>query len=116
MKIAINIKSKNKITPDIKREIITKLSNLTTDDFFSWKNDNLVAVSCANTDKHNKMLILLSLFTDYNYRKYGTFTDFSCADYNPIRFRGYDSSEKLEALNEFINSISDLSEVEIEIN
>jgi hypothetical protein len=105
----VNPKSENQLRADI----LVKLHDLLvgcTSHFFTWKNSDLCANKCANVNLHNRLVILLALFTDSNYNS-GTYTQF----YNPVAFCGYDNVEKLLALEAFVDSIPSLLHVKIEL-
>lgn len=117
MKITINTTKQptpKKSYDALREDIVDKLNKMVgTTEFFAWDYDELRTGTCANVGMHNRLVILLSLFTDSNCKKYGTFTCFQhCI--NPISFCGYKTLDMLEALEKFIDSI-DLNESEIEI-
>jgi hypothetical protein len=91
---------------EIKR-ILDKLVHMNTS-FFSWDGDSLKAEQCANTETHNRLIILLALFTDSNI---ATFTEFGNKG---TSFRNFRTIESLENLLSFVESI-DLKNCEIEI-
>lgn len=99
----------------LKKEIVEKLNRLTTSlnsNFFSWDGDVMKISSCANTDIHNKLVILMSLFTDSNSNVYCTYTSFGSG----VSFYGYNTLESLTVLNNFVDSIPNVvKEIEIEI-
>jgi hypothetical protein len=112
MKITVS-KGTPKNADELRVDIITKLNNLAGSGgkFFSWNGDTLTTQNCANVNFHNKLVILLALFTDSNYNS-GTYTQF----YDPVAFCGYGNVEKLLALKAFVDSIPSLKDVNIELN
>ena len=123
MKITINTnntkslpKSEDALKKEIaKKEIAEKLNRLAacnTLNFFSWDGDTLGVRSCSNTDVHNKLVILVSLFTDSSNNKYCTYTSFG----DGVNFCGWQTIEGLESLNDFVDSVPDPRTVAIEIN
>ena len=114
MKITVS-KGTHKVTPktvsELRSDIADKLNKMVGSvDFFSWVGLELTVQSCANVNLHNRLVILLALFTDSNYNS-GTYTQF----YNPVAFCGYDNVEKLLALEAFVDSIPSLLHVKIEL-
>ncbi len=101
----------------LKVEIAGKLNKLidSTINFFFWKTDALNVGSCSNCSMHNKLIILLAMFTDSNNEKYGTFTSFNSI-HAGISFENYNTIEKLVALNRLVDSIPNLKEVKFEFN
>jgi hypothetical protein len=104
----VNPKSENQLRADI----LVKLQDLLgcASHFFTWKNSDLCANKCANVDLHNRLVILLALFTDSNLSK-GAYTSFS----EGVSFCEYDNVEKLLALEAFVKSIPSLYDVKIEL-
>lgn len=117
MKIKINItKAPSSKSEDVlKKDIVDKLNNsiFSAKGFFCWEDDTLRAKSCSNVSLHNKLIILLSLFTDSNYISYGTFTSFNSLGY--IGFLNYKNLEILVALDKFVDSIKCLNKIQIEV-
>jgi hypothetical protein len=115
MKITVS-KGTPQVTPksenQLRADILVKLHELLgcASRFFTWNNSDLCANKCANVNLHNRLVILLALFTDSNYNS-GTYTQF----YNPVAFCGYDNVEKLLALEAFVKSIPSLYDVKIEL-
>jgi len=120
MKITINSEKEKPIikksSDDFRNEISKKLNALSsTSNFAFWEGNDLYFTGCANVDIHNKLIILLSLFTDNNNREYHTYTSFNSMA-SRISIKNYNTVEKLNALNEFVDTIPKLEEVKIEIN
>ena len=119
MKITINTEKEakpQKTVYKIRSEIADKLNELAgSGDFFTWENEHLRVKGCANVQYHNKLIILLALFSDSLSDEYSVYTSFLSSD-SYISFRHYNTFEKLQSLQEFVDSIPDLKEVKIEIN
>lgn len=101
-----------KTVPELRSDIAAKLNKMVGSDynFFTWKNSDLCANKCATVNLHNRLVILLALFTDSNLSK-DTYTSF----YEGASFCGYDNVEKLLALEAFVDSIPSLLHVKIEL-
>lgn len=115
IKISITKTSPTKSKDVLKKDIVDKLNSIVTaKDFFSWEDDLLRVKSCSNVSLHNKLIILLSLFTDSNYRgEFETYTSFNSLGY--IGFSNYEKLESLVALDKFVDSIKYLDEIQIEV-
>ncbi len=119
MNIVINTTKKTsepkKTQDSLKREIVDKLNGLVSSkDFFYWKDSNLYSRGCANVELHNRLVILLALFSDSHYEKWGVFTSFN-STCEEVSFRNYNNFEKLELLKEFVDSIPALTDVKISL-
>lgn len=115
MKITIKTDKKTPNRKNLKQEILDKLNKLVgyhSSSFFAWNDHNLLCRQCANVEKHNKIVILLALFTDSNNSNFDTYTCFGLVHY-AVEFAGYDSETKLQALSDFVDSIGDNVEIEI---
>lgn len=104
---AVKIKNTHSFLRSRIKKILSDLVHKNTS-FFSWEGDDLKAESCANTTTHNRLIILLALFTDSNMT---TFTEFGNRG---TSFRNFNTIESLENLLNFVDSI-DLENLEIEI-
>jgi len=110
MKIKIQTSKATAKTGNIKTRIINKLDALLPQRFFKWENDKLACSGCSNVGLHNRLVILLALFTDANHSKFHCYTNFG----DTIRFGFFVGDDILTKLESFVDSI-DLENNVIEI-
>jgi len=111
MKIKIQTNKTTAKTGDIKTRIINKLDALLPQRFFKWEDSKIACSGCSNVKLHNRIVILLALFTDGNHNKFHCYTSFG----DVIKFGdfvGYDILAKLESFVDSIDLENNVIEIE----
>ena len=114
MKITLHANTKQPPSLNIiKDRIQSKLDLLLNNQrFFRWAGSDLISHGCANVGAHNKIVILLAIFTDSNNPNFNCHTSF-CDGIRFANIAQYDLLVKLDAL---LESIETLKDVTIEIS
>lgn len=109
MNITLSLTPAKKSIAGQKDRIAAKLNSLVgSPGFFKWEGDTLTSKSCANVEKHNKVMIFLILFVDGNYNGIDCYSKFGYGDGMEFSISN-DFLNKLENTLDGINSASDIN-------
>lgn len=117
MKFTISIPNNNKPESSLEN-LIERLNQLTSTEFFKIKNDNIIAGTSSNSQTHNKIIAILILFFDKHYVDFSTYARIGHDQKTEFVLPDIGSSKRIvfiDVLQGMLKGIKSLKDIKIEI-